>query len=446
MNWADQFGVTGETNTLSLALDPTSGDVVIVGYLTSTTNFGEGVVAAGDAGQDGGFVARFDSTGTSKWALVFPGLTPGKVAVDGTGNVLIDGSFSGTVNFGGGHIETATDFGDNFLAKFDPAGNFLWVNHYGEAPSACCTAFGSVVADASGNVYLLGEPGGNTLSFGAGCDSMPATSSEFVAKFDSTGTCVWGHSYGARDASDFTLGERLTVDSTGDVLVAGGFYGTIDFGSGSPKTAPGTGMDAFVQKLSPSGAVTWAKSFGTGASIAQATGVGTDGCGNIWIDGTFTSALNFGCGKLSESGLTNLGDIFLAKLDPGGNCLQSYSYGDSDAQSGGALAVDGLGGPAITGEFSGTVNFGGSALSGGIADQDTTATYIAKFDSAGVYDWAYAGGLPTSTATNSAGFGIAANSAVVVGTGVFSNGTLVLAGDALTAVSIQDTYLASFAR
>jgi hypothetical protein len=42
------------------------------------------------------------------------------VAVDGTGNVLVTGTFTGTVNFGGGDLTSAGGY-DIFVAKYDSA-------------------------------------------------------------------------------------------------------------------------------------------------------------------------------------------------------------------------------------------------------------------------------------------------------------------------------------
>jgi hypothetical protein len=262
--------------------------------------------------------------------------------------------------------------------------------------------------------------------------------SMFVAEFDPTGACVWSKAFGTQ-----TQNETLALDPMRNVVVAGGFYGTVNFGTG-PLTAPGIGMDAFVAKFTGGGTLAWAKSFGSGASVAQVTGIGADGCGDILVDGTFSGTIDFGLGTLTESGMTGSGDIFLAKLDPSGSGIWSRSFGDPNTQLGGPLAIDGFGGPAITSGFSGAMDFGGGSLNG--SPEGSTATYVAKFNSEGTYEWAYAGGPPSSTATNSFGHGIAASDSVVLTTGTLQGGKLSLAGDALIAASMQDTYLASFAR
>jgi hypothetical protein len=439
LNWAERFGVTGATDVTSLALDPTNGVVALAGYFSGSTDFGSAMLSSGDASSGvAGFLATFDSAGTNTWTHAFTGggVTPASVAVDGSGDLLLGGSFTGTADFGGGAV-SSTSLGDIFWASFNSAGTNLWVKHLGSAPSVCCAFLRQAVLDPSGNAYLVGELYGNALDLG--CGSLPSNGSEFIAKFDPSGQCVWSQGYGPFGHLNYTQNEVLALDDAGNVIVAGGFYGTINFGTGA-MTAPSPGMDVFIQKFTAGGTVLWAESFGVGASVAQATGIGTDGSGNILLDGTFSQTLDLGCATLTESGLTGAGDIFIAKLDASGNCDWSQSFGDPNQQLGGPLAVNACGDPAITGGFSGVVDFGGGALN---AAQDGSM-YLASFRSSGAYQWAYAGGPPLSNVTNSGGLGIAASSAAVVTTGTFQGGTLSLSGNQLTAVSQQDTYLASF--
>src|SRR3990170_6282915 len=53
------------------------------------------------------------------------------VAVDGNGDVLLTGSFQGTVNFGGGNL-TSAGLEDIFVAKYSGAdGAHLWSKRFG---------------------------------------------------------------------------------------------------------------------------------------------------------------------------------------------------------------------------------------------------------------------------------------------------------------------------
>ncbi|MGH7294875.1 MAG: hypothetical protein ACRELB_08080, partial [Polyangiaceae bacterium] len=447
-NWAERFGGSGNTNATGVALDPTTGDILLAGDLTGSTDFGGGVLTNADAGAAGpaaAYVAKLDSSGSYKWAQAFSATGGAEglgVAVDDSGNVLLGGQFGGTTSLGGGTV-SSTGTEDIFLAKFNSMSGYIWGAHFGYAGNN--VHFRGAAFGSSGAIYVVGEPEGTPLDLG--CGAVPTGMTMFVAEFDTGGACVWSNAYASYNAAmqtNYTQSETLAIGPAGPLLVGGGFYGSVDFGAGA-LTAPGIGMDVFVQKLSLNGTVAWAKAFGSGGSVAQVTGIAADACGNILVDGTFSQTLDFGCGTLNESGLTGSGDIFLAKLDPSGNCLWSKSYGDPNAQHGGPLALDGLGGPVITGEFSGTVDFGGGTLNG--AAGGSASTYIAKFTSIGTYEWAYAGGPPASTAANSGGHGVTTTATAVVAAGTFSGGTLSVAGDALTAVATGgNAYLASFTR
>jgi hypothetical protein len=65
---------------------------------------------------------RFGGTGTD---------TGKAVAVDAAGNVVVAGSFNGTVNFGGGNLVSVGGF-DMFLAKYNANG----VNQWSQRPGA----------------------------------------------------------------------------------------------------------------------------------------------------------------------------------------------------------------------------------------------------------------------------------------------------------------------
>lgn len=441
LNWANAFGISGPTDVVGVAADPTTGAIAITGVVVGTTNFGGGVISGGDAGA-GAFLAGFNSAGSYQWARIVAGdqVSPANLAIDGSGNVLMLGTFQGPTDFGGGSVASSAT-GDLFLAEYSSTGSFAWIKHFDAAPNGCCGAVHRAVFDTSGNIYLVGELEGTALDLG--CGALPGGMSMFVAKFNSSGVCIWSNGYGpaANGGSNYTQSETITLDPSGDVIVGGGFYGTIDFGTGS-RTAPGIGMDVFVQKLTSGGAVTWAKTFGIGASVAQITGIGTDSCGNIVADGTFSGTIDFGCGTLTESGDTGSGDVFIAKFDPSATCMWSNSFGDPNGQIGGPLAVDAHGGSTITGSFNGMVNFGTGALIGDINPQNSM--YIARFDSKGTCAWAYGGG-PPSTAANSDGVGVASSSDNVITVGALQIGNVDLAGTTIVTSTSLATYIASFA-
>jgi hypothetical protein len=403
---------------LSVAVDP-NGDIALTGNYEGAANFGGGAVSAGDAGGSASFLVGFDSTGSYKWGHDFTsdqGVDAFGVAVDTSGNIAIGGQLSGTTDFGGGAVASTGDT-DIFLAKYDSSGTYLWSEHFGVAGDFAF--FRQAAFDGAGNVYIIGEPQGNALDLG--CGPLPSSMGMFVAAFDPAGSCAWSQAFGS-----FTQKEALAVDAMGNVLVTGGFYGSIDFGSGT-MTAPGGDGDVFAAKFTSAGSLVWQASFDSGAA-AEGTSVVADSCGDILLAGDFSGTINFGSGAMTAAN----DSIFVAKLDASGAAVWAKAFVPTGSSvSVEALTVDVAGGPAITGAFTDSIDFGGGGLSA--TGVPYGSIYVAKFDSAGAYRWAYAGGPPASTDQSSSGYGLAAGRMAVIATGTFSGGTLSVVGDNLTA-------------
>jgi len=114
--------------------------------------------------------------------------------------------------------------------------------------------------------------------------------------------------------------------------------------------------------------------------------IATDGQGNIYITGSFSGTASFGPHTLTSEGEE---DIFVAKLDPGGNFLWAVRAGGASwGEEGHGLAVDGSGNVYLTGDFRETASFGPHTLtSAGYVD-----VFAAKLDPEGNFLWAVSAG------------------------------------------------------
>jgi hypothetical protein len=230
-----------------------------------------------------------------------------------------------------------------------------------------------VAVDAAGNVVIAGLFWG-TVDFGGG----PLTSSGdwdlYVAKFDAAGNHLWSRRFG--DASG-QLARAMCLDPQGNILFAGHFYGSVDFGGG-PITSAGD-ADVFVAKLDPDGHHIWSYAFGdAGNQLAYAVAV--DNSDNVILSGHFEGKFDFGDGPLISAGST---DIYIAKFDSAGNILWSESFGDAATQQTFSVAVDDAGNIISAGRLYGSADFGGGPLtSAGASD-----IYVAKFDGDGNHLW-----------------------------------------------------------
>jgi len=162
--WSQSFGSLSYDEGYDVAVGP-SGNILITGAFTDSTDFGGGVVIG--AGFRDIYVAKYDPDGNHLWSRAFGNNNSQhgeSIAADGSHNVLVAGDFLGSVNFGGGTL-TSVGGWDMFLAKLDPSGNHIWSQRFGSTVSSNADGARAVVVDESNNVYLAGYFSG-TVSFG----------------------------------------------------------------------------------------------------------------------------------------------------------------------------------------------------------------------------------------------------------------------------------------
>src|SRR5439155_701956 len=136
---------------------------------------------------------------------------------------------AGTTDSGLGGA-SAGDY-DAFVAKYDPAGNALWIRQFGTSgDDGPC----GVAVDAAGNVYVAGFTSGNLGGASAGDYDA------FVAKYDAAGSAFWTRQFGTSDYDD---AHGVAVDAAGNVYVAGSTSGSLGGASAGYD-------DAFVVRLS----------------------------------------------------------------------------------------------------------------------------------------------------------------------------------------------------
>jgi hypothetical protein len=122
LKWVRLFGGQGMDEATALALDPNTGDVWVAGEFTQSVSF-DGVPVT-SAGQADVFVAKLSGTsGAVLQARTWGGVdneSPLALAVDGSGNVLVGGEFTGTMALGGAGAFVSSGFSDGFALCFSP--------------------------------------------------------------------------------------------------------------------------------------------------------------------------------------------------------------------------------------------------------------------------------------------------------------------------------------
>jgi len=180
-----------------------NGNVYVLG--DSTGSFGSEV----NQGTQDVYLTKYDSAGNLQWTKLLgaAGTASGfGLAVDPkSGGVVISGSVTGDLT------PTAIGSGtDSFVAKYDAAGNQLWLRQV--APATTDQA-NSVSVDSSGNVYVGGQVNGG---IGSGQISAGGTDA-YVTKLDSAGKLVYQRQFGTTGTD---AAARTAVAADGNLLVA----------------------------------------------------------------------------------------------------------------------------------------------------------------------------------------------------------------------------------
>lgn len=245
--WVKAYGGAMEQMANDVDVDP-SGNVILVGRVDGTMDFGGGVTAV-SAGQSDIFVAKIKSSdGTALWAKRFGGSTVDNaltVTTDAAGSIYVGGFFQGgPVDFGGGNSFTSVNSSDAVLLKLDTNGNTVWAKQYGAGGPQ---EVRGLAIDGFGNVLVTGlfqnsvDFGGGAITSGGNNDNV------FALKLDAAGNHLWSKGYGDT-ASQRGLG--ITSDSQSNALLIGQFSSSLDFGNGALTSASGS-IDVFVAKLAP---------------------------------------------------------------------------------------------------------------------------------------------------------------------------------------------------
>ena len=240
--WDVTRGGTAGDEVRGLEIDPATGRLIVVGSYGGTVDFGGGPRSV--KGGTDGFVLGLEANGAYAWDTVFgsTGLdSPQRVAIAPGGNLIVTGSHTAPIDFGGG-LRSNGGGADVFLLSLSKAGAYLWDKTF---PLAGHQEGWCVATNTKGQIVVGGLFDG-TIDFGGGARKAAGEFDAFVVGFDATGGYLWDRAYGSslRDAIS-----GVAFDSSSDLWVTGYFEQNIDFGAG-PHT-PQHYSDVFVLKLKP---------------------------------------------------------------------------------------------------------------------------------------------------------------------------------------------------
>ena len=385
------MGGTGVDFGHAIAVD-NLGNVYATGLFANTADFdpGAGVFNLVSAGSWDIYITKLDSSGIFQWAKRIGSTGDDRglsIATDGA-SVYLTGMFSTTVDFDPGPgIFNLTSAGtvDVFVLKVDASGNFVWATRMGGSSD---DHGNSLALDAASNVYVTGYFTGNVNGI-ANLNSAGQTDI-FVMKLTTTGTSAWAKKMGSTGLDE---GNGITVSSAGNVYSTGTFQVTVDFNPGGGNfnlsCTGGPYWDAYIQKLDANGNFVWAKQIG---SVFEDRGFAltTDAAENVFTTGFFSDVADFDPGPGVFNVTANSGgkDIFIQKLDAGGNFLWAKNVGSWLMDQGYSIDVDGLGNVYTTGFFQDVGDFDPGPGVFNLTATGGQDIFLLKLNSFGNFMWA----------------------------------------------------------
>jgi len=343
-------------------------------------------------------------------------------AVDGSGNIIVAGVFTATVDFSNGSnpsqgtLSSSGPFDyDVFVAKYSSSGAYLWAKRFGSSTASevpKCMAL-----DSSGNIFV-----GGTFLGGS------------VMKLDSSGNLQW--TKGPVVTGNNQIGiNSIATDSQGSLLVTGMFNtpqnpnNPMDFGDGHVLLSSAGSDDAFLAKYAADGTCLFAKDFfnyggreyGTGVAVDKRINPGTgQPYDNILVTGYSFSGLDLGGGLLLNGISTGTAAYgFLGLFNTSGGHLWSRTFGTQTVTdpSGSfarpsAMTLDSSGNIVVSGLWNSAANFGGGTRSGWAPNWLMFVAKYAVTDGHWIWDTEIAGNLDISPASVTAD---AQNNVIVAG-------------------------------
>jgi len=231
-----------------------------------------------------------------------------------------------------------------------------------------------ICSDDDGNIYITGCFS-NDMTFQGTTVSSAGFKDFYVAKLDNNGILQWIQIGGGAQDDE---GTGIALDSDGNIYVTGNFRGTATFGSDMPNSLGNE--DIFLLKYNSSGVYQWGEFLG-GFDDDIAGDVCVDNSNNPVITGTYYFAMSIEGGSFISVGMD---DFFIAKFNSDGILQWVTDEGSTVDDSGMKITCDDLNNYYVTGEFSGTMNFGPISITA----SGTNDVFLAKYSSSGGFIWA----------------------------------------------------------
>ncbi len=297
--WVRQFGTTDAEKVEAVATDG-SGNIYVAGRITGTyTGFNDVI-----------FITKYAADGNALWTEQLSSINPSywivdqvtSITTDSNGDVYVAGYTSDVFP---DNTALGTSFTDAFLAKYNTAGNRLWIKQFGtnRADQALSVTVGNSGTDE--NIYVAGATLGCLIDIWTSCENGYDS---FLVAYSQDGTALWSEQFGV-DGEE--VANSVATDDSGNIYVTGTTTGGWNYGSWGYTTPFRGYSDVYVVKFDSSGVFSWYTGFGSRYTDTP-NSITIDNSGNLYIAGTTNGNLFYP--TRYEDLNDGYYDIFLTKL------------------------------------------------------------------------------------------------------------------------------------
>ena len=301
--------------------------------------------------------------------------------IDQNGNSILVGNFEDSLVVSGVTYRANEFATDGFVIKLDQEGQLMWMKELNVGTFDDVFLF-DVTTDLGNNIFITG-------SFRGTVDADPSDEEFllisdlddiYLSKLSSDGDLVWAKNIRANNSEERILDIQMSEDG---MLYLGGY---IDVTPDHNNDVP------FLVKFNPSDtSIVWNYAAATKGRVDGISELVVDG-DVIYMVGAFEGESIFGTDPTNEMKLDagNGKDMFVVKMTTDREIMWAINIGadlENDDVQGRSVAVDGMGGIYIAGDYDGLIDFDPGT---GVAELDGfIKSFLLKLAPDGTFQWVF---------------------------------------------------------
>ncbi len=257
------------------------------------------------------YAKKYDLSGNELLSIQLSGSAlAGSVVIDKSECITVSGA-CGMGNLTFGNLNVYAPFSYNmYFAKFNSAGNCLWVNFVRDITFQEI----DLNVDANDNIYAAGDLYDSTSFGNIQAQGRQWVFDFFLTKISPTGVFQWvrevpNHTGQITGDARRAKGNSIAVSPENEVYLAGILRGTVNWGNNFTSVTAGSN-DALLLKYDTNGGLLNVKNYG-GNSNERFDDITLDMNGNLYCSGNHTFSSQFDTISISSTGSVN---SFLLKI------------------------------------------------------------------------------------------------------------------------------------